>query len=198
MILCDRRLTELGPELITPFNTECVQPASIDVHLDRYFQVAERAKYGHYMAVNQDNDDMFKPLEVSKSGHMILQPGDFVLASTFERVHVPNDLVARFEGKSSLARKGLLVHITAGFIDPGFDGHITLEIKNLMPAPWRLYPGIRIGQLCFETLTFPVAFPYGSAANGSHYQNSGRGPTLSRSHQNDRKIDVFKEALHDT
>lgn len=190
-ILPDRNLINIGPTLIQPFDPEWIQPASIDVHLDRYFAVAERSHFGTQMSADSNNDDMFKFYEVARTGYMILQPGDFVLASVFQKVTVPPMMVARFEGKSSLARKGLLVHITAGFIDPGFSGHITLEIKNLMPAPWRLEPGIEIGQICFELLVNDAKFPYGNSVNGSHYQNSKRGPTLSRSHEGYTKIDVF-------
>lgn len=191
MILSDHELLSLGNALIHPFNQNHVQPASIDVHLDRFFQVAQRTKFGHHMSPDKDNDHMFERLDVKSAGYMLMQPGDFVLASTFERVTIPANMVARFEGKSSLARLGLLVHITAGFIDPGFCGHITLEIKNLMPAPWRLEPGIKIGQLCFEHMESSAFRPYGHETNGSHYQNAERGPTLSRSHKNFSKIDVF-------
>lgn len=190
-ILTDTHLIALGGNLLEPFDPEWIQPASIDVHLDRYLKVAKRAQYGQQMSVSNDNDSMFDDTTMAPAGYFLLQPGDFVLGSTFQRVKIPRYMVARFEGKSSLARKGLLVHITAGFIDPGFEGYITVEIKNLMPAPWRLEPGMKIGQICFEELSGDAKFPYGHKVNGSHYQNAERGPTLSRSHIGATKIDVF-------
>lgn len=192
-VVNDQTLMAMGSDLIEPFNADHVQPASIDVHLDRYFQVAERAKYGRWMGAGVDNSDMFTEVEVSRAGYLVMQPNDFVLGSTFEKIKVPKNMVARFEGKSSLARLGLLVHITAGFIDPGFQGYVTVEIKNLMPAPWRLEPGMKIGQVCFEMMIDYAKFPYGHKVNGSHYQNAERGPTLSRSYQNFSKIDVFDQ-----
>lgn len=190
-VLNDQTLMNEGPNLITPFDPAWVQPASVDLHLDRFLKVAQRTEFGHQMSGGNDNDAAFFDVEMRPQGYLILQPGDFVLGSTFQKVQVPNIMVARFEGKSSLARKGLLVHITAGFIDPGFEGHITLEIKNLMPAPWRLEPGMKIGQICFEMLVGTSIFPYGHSVNGSHYQYSRRGPTLSRSHKGYETIDVF-------
>lgn len=192
-VLNDQTLLNEGPNLVQPFDPSWVQPASIDLHLDRFFKVAQRTEFGHQMSAGNDNDDAFYDVEVkpAPSSWWTLQPGDFVLGSTFQKVTVPNMMVARFEGKSSLARKGLLVHITAGFIDPGFNGHITLEIKNLMPAPWRLEPGMKIGQICFEMLVGNSIFPYGHEVNGSRYQYSRRGPTLSKSHLNHETIDVF-------
>ena len=122
-------------------------------------------------------------VEIADGGAFILHPGEFVLGSTSERVSLPNDLTARVEGKSSLGRLGLLIHSTAGFVDPGFDGHITLELSNVANLPITIYPGMKIGQISFLRMTTPADNPYGSAATGSKYQNQ-RGPTPSRYFEN--------------
>ena len=112
-----------------------------------------------------------------------MHPGEFVLGSTYEQVLLPSDLAGRLEGKSSLGRLGLLTHSTAGFIDPGFSGHITLELSNVATLPILLYPGMKIGQLCLIRLTTEAEFPYGSSHYGSRYQGQ-KGPTPSRSYEN--------------
>lgn len=168
-----------------------LQPASLDVRLDRHFQllaparpsVTEATPEGSVPVLDpaEDSSYLFEPLSLQPGQSLALAPGACALASTYERVSLPADLLARFEGKSSLARLFLLTHVTAGFIDPGFAGHITLELVNLAPVPFVLRPGMRIGQLAFERLAGGGAErPYGSASAGSHYQGQ-RGPTLSRS-----------------
>lgn len=190
-ILPDWRLRELGPNLIEPFDPAHVQPSSIDVHLDRHFLRLQKDVEGLVLDPSSDMSYYFDAIDVEeKYGWIILDPDDFLLGSTFERVTFPDSLVGRFEGKSSLGRLGLLTHITAGFIDPGFEGHITLELKNVTKHPIVLFPGMKIGQLCFEKLEWPVRLEYGNPAYGSHYQGQ-RGPTLSRSHQNFKKVDVY-------
>ncbi len=159
-----------------------VQPSSIDVRLDRYFRVFENHRYPHIdPAVEQP--DLTRRIEPPGEEPFILHPGEFVLASTYELITLPEDLASRLEGKSSLGRLGLLAHSTAGFIDPGFSGHVTLELSNVATLPIKLWPGMKIGQLCMFRLTSPAERPYGSAGVGSRYQGQ-RGPTASRSYQN--------------
>lgn len=192
-VLPDHILKSMGETLIDPFNPTHVQPASIDLHLDRFFYEALTSVWPPASADSSvDCDALFgDKIEVPEGKTLILAPNAFVIASTFERVTIPRHLVARFEGKSSLGRLGLLTHITAGFIDPGFSGHITLEIKNVMPGNWKITPGMKIGQICFEELIGVSSKPYGNSEIGSHYQNAERGPTLSRSHLNFKKVNVY-------
>jgi dCTP deaminase len=159
-----------------------VQPSSIDIRLDRYFRVFENHRYPHIDPA-QEQPDLTRLVESVGDEPFVLHPGEFVLASTFEIVTLGVDVAARLEGKSSLGRLGLLTHSTAGFIDPGFSGHVTLELANVANLPIKLWPGMKIGQLCFFRLTSPAEHPYGSSQSGSHYQNQ-RGPTPSRSHLN--------------
>jgi dCTP deaminase len=133
--------------------------------------------------VKKDLTDLTELVEVADGESFMLHPGEFVLGSTLERVAVPTDLVARVEGKSSLGRLGLVIHSTAGFIDAGFDGHVTLELANLANLPITLYPGMKIGQISFIKMTSPAEKPYGSGAKGSKYQGQ-RGPTPSRYFEN--------------
>lgn len=179
-VLPDRRLRELGPQLVDPYLPEMVQPASIDVRLDEFFYKTWLMP-GCFLDPTTDSSYLFSGLITAPSGGIFLDPVNFMLGSTIERVTVPHNLIARFEGKSSLARLGLLTHITAGFIDPGFDGYITVELKNVTPYDILLRPGMPIGQICFEELSEPVEKPYGDPSYGSHYQGQ-RGPTLSRSY----------------
>ena len=185
MILSDRTLREeiaAGRVVIEPYDESMVQPSSIDVRLDRYFRVF----LNHTMPVidvKKDLEELTRLVEIDGDQPFVLHPGEFVLGSTFERVAVPNDLVARIEGKSSLGRLGLLIHSTAGFIDAGFDGHITLELSNVANLPITLYPGMKIGQISFLRMTTPADVPYGTGALGSKYQGQ-RGPTPSRYWEN--------------
>lgn len=167
---------------IDPFEAEMVQPSSVDVRLDRFFRVFENHRYPHIdPAVEQP--DLTRLIEPEGDEPFILHPGEFVLASTYEVITLPDDVASRLEGKSSLGRLGLLTHSTAGFIDPGFSGHVTLELSNVATLPIKLWPGMKIGQLCLFRLSSPSEFPYGSSVYGSRYQGQ-RGPTASRSFQN--------------
>ena len=159
-----------------------IQPSSIDFRLDRFFRVFENHRYPHIDPA-VDQSDLTRVVEADGDEPFILHPGEFVLGSTFEVVSLPDDVAARVEGKSSLGRLGLLTHATAGFVDPGFSGHVTLELANVATLPIKLYPGMKIGQLCFFRLSSPAEHPYGSEKYGSRYQGQ-RGPTPSRSYAN--------------
>jgi len=180
VILSDKSINEAiasGRLGIDPFDPKLVQPSSIDVRLDRKFLVFRNTKRA-YIDVKQPADDLMEMIDVSPEEPMFLHPHEFVLGSTIERVRMPNDLVARLEGRSSLGRLGVVIHSTAGFIDPAFEGHVTLEISNLANLPVALYAGMRIGQLSFSAMTTPADRPYGPA-RGSKY--SGQDvPTASR------------------
>ena len=182
MVISDvsiRRLLEEDRIGIDPYDESLMQPSSLDVRVDRYFRVFRNSRYP-YIDVKEQMEDLTELVEVSDEDQpFILHPGEFVLGSTLERVTLPDDLVARLEGKSSLGRLGLLIHSTAGFIDPGWDGHVTLELSNVANLPITLYVGMRIGQLSFVQLTEPAATPYGADAIGSKYQGQ-EGPTPSR------------------
>ena len=165
-----------------------VQPSSIDVRLDRYFRLFDNHKYA-VIDPAQDQPELTRLLEVDPEEGFILHPGEFVLGSTFEQVGLPDDIAARLEGKSSLGRLGLLTHSTAGFIDPGFEGNVTLELSNMATLPINLWPGMKIGQLCFFRMTSSADHPYGSANYGSRYGGQ-RGPTASRSFQNFQRTQI--------
>jgi dCTP deaminase len=183
VLLSDRDIAaqiEAGRVQLTPFDKDHVQPSSVDVLLDRFFLLFDN----HRSAVidpSTQQDDLTHAVEVAPDDPFVLHPGEFVLGSTYERVRLPDDIAARLEGKSSLGRLGLLTHSTAGFVDPGFEGHITLELSNVATLPIKLWPGMKIGQLCFFRLSSPAERPYGSPSVGSRYQDQ-RGPTASRSH----------------
>src|SRR5947208_9306982 len=184
MVLSDRtirRLLDEGRIEIDPYDESLLQPSSVDVRVDRYFRVFHNARYP-YIDVRERQEDLTELVEVD-SEPFILHPGEFVLGSTLERIRLPDDLVARLEGKSSLGRLGLLIHSTAGFIDPGWDGHVTLELSNVANLPITIYRGMKIGQLSFVQLTEAAESPYGSGALGSKYQGQ-QGPTPSRYWQN--------------
>ena len=183
MLLSDRDLMveiEAGSLALDPFDASLIQPSSIDVRLDRYFRVFNNSRYTHIDPKVQQ-DDLTSLVEVDGDDAFVLHPGEFVLGSTFELVTLSDSLAGRLEGKSSLGRLGLLTHSTAGFIDPGFSGHVTLELSNVATLPIKLWPGMKIGQLCFFRLSSPSEHPYGSEKYGSRYQGQ-RGPTPSRSH----------------
>ncbi len=185
MLLSDRDILaeiDAGRVALDPYEPSMIQPSSIDVRLDKFFRVFDNHKYPHIDPA-QDQSDLTREVEVNGDDAFILHPGEFVLGSTFEYVTLPDDVAARLEGKSSLGRLGLMTHSTAGFIDPGFQGHITLELANVATLPIKLYPGMKIGQLCFFRLTSAAENPYGSEKYGSRYQGQ-RGPTASRSHAN--------------
>ncbi len=181
MILSDRSIREeisKGRIEIDPFDDACVQPSSVDLHVDRRFRTFHNARYP-YIDVKAEMPDLTELVEVEEKVPFILHPGEFVLGSTLERVRLPDDLVARLEGKSSLGRLGLLIHSTAGYVDPGWDGYLTLELSNVANLPITIYPGMKIGQISFFRLTTAAEVPYGSAVRGSKYQGQ-RGPTASR------------------
>lgn len=189
MILSDRSIREAlasGRIEIDPLGEGCIQPSSVDVTIDRYFRVF-RNHTTPIIDVKQDLEDLTELIEVPAEDErpFILHPGEFVLGSTAERVKLPTDVVGRLEGKSSLGRLGLLIHSTAGFIDAGWNGHITLELSNIATLPITLYPGMKVGQISFMTMTTEAEVPYGSAAVGSKYQGQ-RGPTPSRYWENFR------------
>ncbi len=181
MILSDRSIREelsKGRIEIDPFDDSCVQPSSVDLHVDRRFRTFHNARYP-YIDVKAEMPDLTEVVEVEDKVPFILHPGEFVLGSTLERVRLPDDLVARLEGKSSLGRLGLLIHSTAGYVDPGWDGYLTLELSNVANLPITIYPGMKIGQISFFRLTTAAEVPYGSTVRGSKYQGQ-RGPTASR------------------
>ena len=185
MILSDRTLREeiaARRIVIEPLDERCIQPSSIDVKVSNLFRVFRNHTAG-IIDVKQDLEDLTEMVNVDPDGVFMLHPGEFVLGSTLERITVPDDLVARIEGKSSLGRLGLLIHSTAGFIDAGFDGHITLELSNVASLPITIYPGMKIGQISFVRMTTPADNPYGKGARGSKYQGQ-RGPTPSRYFEN--------------
>ncbi|WP_224401093.1 dCTP deaminase [Pseudonocardia sp. ICBG1034] len=191
MLLSDgdlRKDIESGRLVLDPWDVEMLQPSSVDVRLDRYFRVFQNSRYTHIDPAQQQ-DELTIPVETPDGESFVLHPGEFVLGSTFERVGLPDDLAGRLEGKSSLGRLGLLTHSTAGFIDPGFTGHITLELSNVANLPITLWPGMKIGQLCLFRLSSPAERPYGTEGVGSRYQGQ-RGPTPSRAFRNFHRTDT--------
>ncbi len=193
MLLSDRDIRhelDTGRIGLDPLDLGMIQPSSIDVRLDRFFRLFDNHKYPHIDPAT-DQADLTRLVEAEPDEPFVLHPGEFVLGATFELVTLPDDVAARLEGKSSLGRLGLLTHSTAGFIDPGFSGHVTLELSNVATLPITLWPGMKIGQLCFFRLSSPAEHPYGSEKYGSRYQGQ-RGPTASRSAQNFHRTDVSK------
>ncbi len=191
MLLSDRDITaelDAGRVALEPLDPAMIQPSSIDVRLDRFFRVFENHRYPHIDPA-EDQPELTREVEPEGEEPFILHPGEFVLGSTYEVVTLPDDVAARLEGKSSLGRLGLLTHSTAGFIDPGFSGHVTLELANVANLPIKLWPGMKIGQLCFFRLSSPAEHPYGSEKYGSRYQGQ-RGPTPSRSFQSFHRTEV--------
>ena len=191
MLLCDRDIRagiDSGRIGLDPWDPSMVQPASVDVRLDRYFRLFDNHRYPS-IDPREEQPELTRLVETRTDEAFILHPGEFVLASTFEQVTLADDVAARLEGKSSLGRLGLLTHSTAGFIDPGFQGHVTLELSNMATLPIKLWPGMKIGQLCFFQLSSPAEQPYGSQAYQSRYFGQ-RGPTASRSWQNFSVVDV--------
>src|SRR5213079_2199380 len=185
MVLADRTIARLlaeGRIEIDPYDESLLQPSSVNVRVDRYFRVFHNNRYP-YIDVRKEQEDLTELVEVEEDTAFVLHPGEFVLGSTLERVRLPDDLVARLEGKSSLGRLGLLIHSTAGFIDPGWDGHVTLELSNVANLPMTIYPGMKIGQISFMELTEAAAAPYGSGTLDSKYQGQ-KGPTPSRYYRN--------------
>jgi len=187
VVLSDRTIREeleAGRIVIDPLSKDCIQPSSVDLHVDRYFRLFRNHSM-RVIDVKDDLEDLTELVEVPEGQALILHPGEFVLGSTLERVALPGDLVARLEGKSSLGRLGLLIHSTAGFVDAGWDGHLTLELSNVANLPITVYPDMKIGQISFLRMSTPAEQPYGSKGLGSKYQGQ-RGPTPSRYFENFR------------
>ena len=185
MILSDRTIKaelEAGRIIIEPLDSSCIQPSSVDLHLDDTFRVFKNHTR-RVIDVKEDQSDLTEEVKISDSEAFVLHPGKFALGSTLERVGLPDDLVGRIEGKSSLGRLGLLIHTTAGFVDAGWDGYLTLELSNVANLPITLYPGMKIGQISFIQMTTSADVPYGSDQLGSKYKGQ-RGPTPSRYHEN--------------
>ena len=191
MLLSDRDIRagiDAGSINLEPWDAAMVQPASVDVRLDRYFRLFDNHRYPS-IDPREEQPELTRLVEVDPDAPFILHPGEFVLASTFEQVTLGDSIAARLEGKSSLGRLGLITHSTAGFIDPGFQGHVTLELANVATLPIKLWPGMKIGQLCFFQLTSAAERPYGSKEYQSRYHGQ-RGPTASRSWMNFSTVDV--------
>jgi len=191
VLLSDRDIraeVAAGRVKVEPFTEAMIQPSSVDVRLDRFFRVFENHKYS-VIDPSIEQADLTREVAVAPDEFFILHPGEFVLASTYEVITLPDDIAGRLEGKSSSGRLGLLTHSTAGFIDPGFSGHITLELSNVANLPVKLFPGMKIGQLCLIKLSSPAEHPYGSAVYGSRYQGQ-RGPTPSKSWLNFHKSKI--------
>ena len=186
MLLSDRDIKaeiDAGRIGLEPLDRSMIQPSSMDVRIDRFFRLFDNHKYP-FIDPAEDQPELTRLIEVAEPERpFILHPGEFVLGSTYEQVSLPDDVAARLEGKSSLGRLGLLTHSTAGFVDPGFTGHVTLELSNVATLPIKLWPGMKVGQLCFFRLSSPADQPYGAGASGSRYQGQ-RGPTASRSWMN--------------
>ena len=192
MLLSDRDIrAEIAAGRVgcEPFTESMIQPSSVDVRLDKFFRVFENHKYS-VIDPSIEQPDLTREVIAEGDEPFILHPGEFVLASTYEVITLPDDIAGRLEGKSSLGRLGLLTHSTAGFIDPGFSGHITLELSNVANLPVKLFPGMKIGQLCLIRLSSPAEHPYGSEKYGSRYQGQ-RGPTASRSFLNFHKSKIL-------
>jgi dCTP deaminase len=193
VILSDRDIRaaiEAGRIVIDPFSPEAIQPSSVDLHVDRRFRVFRNNRYP-FIDVRTDQPDLTELVEIDAEQPFILHPGEFVLGSTLERVSLPDDLVARLEGKSSLGRLGLLIHSTAGYVDPGWDGNLTLELSNVANLPITLYYGMKIGQISFQRMSSPVEVAYGDDRIGSKYRGQ-TDPTASRYHVDFDKGRVVK------
>jgi dCTP deaminase len=191
VVLSDRTIKRLlaeGRIGIDPYDDSLLQPSSVDVRVDRFFRVFHNNRYP-FIDVKREQEELTSLVEIDDDTPFMLHPGEFVLGSTLERVRLPDDLVARLEGKSSLGRLGLLIHSTAGFIDPGWDGHVTLELSNVANLPITIYHGMKIGQLSFVQLSEAAESPYGSGTLGSKYQGQ-QGPTPSRYWQNFTRDEV--------
>ena len=191
MLLSDRDILaeiDAGRIAMDPYDPSMLQPSSIDVRLDRFFRVFENHRYPH-IDPSVEQAELTRMVEPEPAEPFILHPGEFALGSIYEVGDAADDVAARVEGKSSLGRLGLLTHATAGFVDPGFSGHVTLELANVATLPIKLYPGMKIGQFCFFRLSSPSEHPYGSAKYGSRYQGQ-RGPTPSRSFQNFHRSEI--------
>jgi len=183
LVLSDRSIKEAlaeGRIVIDPLDESDIQPASVDLHLGRMLLAFTNSRRP-YVDLREDVADLTEELKLADDDPFMLHPGEFILGSTMETIHLPNDLVASLEGKSSLGRVGLVIHSTAGYVDPGWQGTLTLELTNVSRLPITLYYGMRIGQISFQRMTTPVDRPYGSKELGSRYFGS-TGPTATRMH----------------
>jgi dCTP deaminase len=183
-VLSDRDIRasiDAGGIVIRPYDPSDLQPSSVDLHLDRRFRVFRNNRYP-YIDVRRPQPDLTEMVTVADDEPFILHPGEFVLGQTLEWVELPVDIVARLEGRSSLGRIGLLIHSTAGYVDPGWKGNLTLELSNVANLPIALYHGMEIGQISFELMSSPVERPYGSPGLGSRYQGQSE-PTASAYHR---------------
>jgi dCTP deaminase len=179
VLLSDRDIRaeiEAGRVVLDPWDPRMLQPSSVDVRMDKYFRLFDNHKYP-YIDPAEEQPDLTRLVEVAHGEPLILHPGEFVLGSILETVTLPDDVAARVEGKSSLGRLGLLIHSTAGYIDPGFDGTITLELSNVARLPISIHPGMAIGQISFLQMTTPVDAPYAGKYQGQS------GPTASAYHR---------------
>jgi dCTP deaminase len=186
MVLSDRTIRQeisRGRIIIEPLSPDCIQPASVDLHLDKKLLAFKSQRYPAYIDVRRSMDHLNELVEVDEEKPFFLNPGEFILASTLESISLPDDIVGRLEGKSSLGRIGLLIHSTAGYVDPGWQGHLTLELSNVAKLPITLYYRMKIGQISFLRLTSPVDRMYGTAELGSKYQGQTE-PTASKYHEN--------------
>jgi len=199
MILSDRDLKaalDSGRLVVEPLGGDAIQPSSIDLRIGRHFRVFANTRYP-YIDVKQPMEDLTELVEITGDEPFILHPGEFVLGTTMERVAIPDDLVGRLEGKSSLGRLGLLIHSTAGFVDAGFRGNLTLELSNVANLPITLYPGMKIGQISLFQMTSPAENPYGSGRLSSKYLDQV-GPTPSRYWENfEPQSDGLSDGLSD-
>jgi dCTP deaminase len=184
VVLSDRDIRaslEAGRLRIKPYDPADLQPSSVDLHMDRAFRVFRNNRYP-YIDVRSPQPDLTELLTVADDEAFVLHPGEFVLGQTLEWIELPDDIVARLEGRSSLGRLGLLIHSTAGYVDPGWKGNLTLELSNVANLPISLYYGMKIGQISFLRMTSPVERPYGSPELGSKYQGQSQ-PTASAFHR---------------
>jgi dCTP deaminase len=183
MILSDRDIRaelEAGRIVIEPFVPDAVQPSSVDLHLGNRFRVFRNNRTA-VIDPREEQPELTELVEIAGDAPFVLHPNEFVLGATYERVSLPDDLVARLEGRSSLGRLGLLIHSTAGYVDPGWEGTLTLELSNVANLPIKLYDGMKIGQISFQRLTSPAEVPYGDKRLGSRYRGQ-TDPTASRYH----------------
>lgn len=188
MTLSDRDiLTEIksGRLVIKPFKMDHLQPSSVDLLLGYEFKIFRNTRKP-FLDIKEPVYDYMEDLKIAKHDRIILHPGEFILGSSIEYIKIPNDLIGRLDGKSSLGRLGLVIHATAGFFDPGFEGQATYEISNLSNMPIAIYGGIKIAQMSFHKLSSPVLNPYGTKKLNSKYKGQ-RGPTPSKMYLNFKK-----------
>ncbi len=186
MVLSDRTIREeidRGRIVIEPLSSDCIQPASVDLHLDKKLLTFKSQRYPAYIDVRRNLDHLNELVELEDDNAFFLNPGELVLVSTLESITLPDDIVGRLEGKSSLSRIGLVIHSTAGYVDPGWQGHLTIQLSNIAKLPITLYYKMKIGQISFLKLTSPVDRLYGAAELGSKYQGQTE-PTASKYHEN--------------